>query len=357
MNPRYRPRTGFRRDGQVKPIRSDQVRYPGVELPQSQVTEYERWREEGRSLRPARDAGLALEGRMARERRRRARARRQRMMAGAAVAAVVLVALIGWRVTSDRKAAIAVASETTTAAGGASTDGGAAPRRIGAADPSAAQLKAMEPEREPTPTFATFRSLKVRLPVDVKDLTEVGFHQASYPYAFHMKTPLPDADSAKVKKARTTNRNKSEQATGADAVLVGSVLRMWRSRPGKPDSAADVGAKPGSAVYAPVTGTVVKIKKYKLYGKHDDYEIHIRPDGIDDVDLVMIHIADLSANVGDHVVGGVTRIAAVRKLSDRVNHQLADYTKGGGDHVHLQLNNVNHPEYKGLQGAISVDGS
>jgi len=356
VNPRYRPRTGVRRDGQVKPIRSDQVRYPGVELPPSQVAEYERWREEGRSLRPARDAGLALEGRTARERRRRARAQRQRVMAGAAVVAVVLVALIGWRVTSDRKAAIAVASETTAAAGGASVDG-TAPRRIGAADPSAAQLKAMDPEREPTPTFATFRSLKVRLPVDVKDLTEVGFHQASYSYAFHMKTPLPDAKSSEVKKTRTTNRDKSAQATGADAVLVGSVLRMWRSRPGKPDSAADVGAKPGSAVYAPVTGTIVKIKKYKLYGKHDDYEIHIRPEGVDDVDLVMIHVNDLSAKVGDHVVGGVTRIAAVRKLSDRVNHQLADYTKGGGDHVHLQLNNVKHPEYKGLQGAISVDGS
>ena len=106
-----------------------------------------------------------------------------------------------------------------------------------------------------------------------------------------MKTPLPDA---KLEPGRRTTAapaaRSSTQPTGPDAVLVGKVLRMWRARPGKPDTAADVGAKPGSAVFSPVTGTVVKVKKYKLYGKWDDYELHIQPDGYPTLDLVMIHL-------------------------------------------------------------------
>ena len=29
--------------------------------------------------------------------------------------------------------------------------------------------------------------------------------------------------------------------------------------------------------------------------------------------------------------------------------------KGGGDHVHLQVNNANYPGYKGLVGAVEPD--
>ncbi len=77
--------------------------------------------------------------------------------------------------------------------------------------------------------------------------------------------------------------------------------------PGKPDTAADVGAKPGSAVFSPVTGTVVKVKKYKLYGKWDDYELHIQPDGHPGLDVVMIHVTDVCCRPGDRVLAGVTR--------------------------------------------------
>lgn len=140
-------------------------------------------------------------------------------------------------------------------------------------------------------------------------------------------------------------------------MLVGSVVRMWRSRPGKPDSAADVGAPPGSNVLAPVSGQVIKIKSYKLYGKYDDYEIHIRPDGRDDIDCVMIHVTDLSVTVGARVKAGVTRVATVRKLSNVIHDQLGDYATGSGDHVHLQFNNALDPRYKGLEGALAADGS
>ena len=138
-------------------------------------------------------------------------------------------------------------------------------------------------------------------------------------------------------------------------MLTGKVLRMWRDRPGKPDTAADVGARPGTPVLAPVDGTVVKVKWYKLYGKWTDLEIHIQPTGRPDLDMVLIHVQDAKVAPGDEVRAGITQIGAVRKLSDKITDQLGEFVRGGGDHVHIQLNNARYPGYKGLDGAIDPE--
>lgn len=329
MRPPRRTRTGTRRDGEVRVIRSN--------MADTHVTVH--------GLGTVRDTGLALEGRTARQRRQRERAQRS-AIAWTLVAAVALsVGAYTWWGNSERRAAaspfIDVPSTTTNAVPARQSPG----TIISASRPILP---------DPTPIFARYRSLQIRLPVSVKNLTEVGFHQAAYPYALHMSTPLTEADNSDTKDAHGTGRDPSKQPTGADAVLEGKFIRMWRARPGEPDTASDIGAPPGADVYAPVSGTIVKIKKYKLYGKCDDYEIHIQPDGWSDLDLVMIHVGDLSAEVGDEVVGGVTRIAAIRKLSTKVQHQLREYTGDGGDHAHIQINNAKDPRYKGLEGAITV---
>jgi len=323
-----RIRTGVRRDDGIRVIRSN--------MPETHVTVH--------GLGSVRDTGLSLDGRAARHRRQKERAQRRAIGWSIAIVAMLSLAAFGWFSSSERRAAADPITETTTSLT-------ASP----AHQKPAVTLGAARPiVPSPTPIFASYRSLQLRLPVSTKDLTEVGFHQAAYTYALHMATPLVEADNSDTKDAHGTGRETSTQPTGADAVLQGKFIRMWRSRPGKPDSAADVGAKPGSDVYSPVTGTIVKIKKYKLYGKYDDYEIHIQPKGWSDVDLVMIHVTDLSATVGEEVVAGETRLAAVRKLSDRVQHQLKEYTADGGDHTHMQLNNSKDPRYKGLEGAIKV---
>ncbi len=212
-------------------------------------------------------------------------------------------------------------------------------------------VKPTAPVAEPTPYFAQHGSVKLRLPVAVNDLTEVGFHQAAYRYAVKLSTKLPDADSAKAKKEGGTGRDKASQAESADAWLIGNVLRMWRSRPGKPNTAADVGAKAGTQVVSPVDGTVLLVKQYDLYGKDADYELHIRPDDGPTLDLVMIHIEDPVVKAGDRVSAGITPLGKIRKLSDRIKHQLAHYTGEAGNHTHLQLNDTTDPKYKGLKDA------
>lgn len=338
MTPNRRPRTGVRRDGGVRRLNTDQVRYPGHDLSALEAASCSPAENPG-GLRSVRDTGLALEGRLSRERRLKARQARSRAISLAAVAALVITAGIGWRFVSDSEAS-----------GSAMTSSVA----VASAVPDALSAEEL---RDPTPLLAEYKGLQMRVPVPLDALTEVGFHQASNNFALSMTTELPTAGTDQSKADRSTGRDLSLQEAGPDAWLQGSVLRMWRSRPGQPDTAVDIGAPAGTDVYSPVTGTIVKIKEFQLYGKYPDFEIHIRPDGFEDIDCVLIHVGDLSVKAGDRVTAGVTRIAAVRLLSDRITHQLGEYTQDGGDHVHVQLNNAAHPEYKGLEGAIATDGS
>jgi len=85
---------------------------------------------------------------------------------------------------------------------------------------------------------------------------------------------------------------------------------------------------------------VLLVKAYKLYQKYPDYEVHIRPTGHNDLDVVLIHIAEPAVKAGAMVVGGVTRVGAVRNLSSKMRLQLSDYTTAAGDHTHVQLNRV-----------------
>lgn len=205
------------------------------------------------------------------------------------------------------------------------------------------------PPRDPTTTFASYRSLMLRLPVDAGDVTALAFHQASGDQAIHLTSLVKDADMTLAAQNKAMPRSTLASASGEtssaiETVWDGKVLRLWRSnRRGTPDTAADVGANPGVDVYAPVTGTVIQVRSYKLYDKYPDYEIHIRPDGWPEIDVVLIHVDDVSVSVGERVAGGVSRLACVRKMSDKIALQLGGYTRNGGDHVHVQLNQVEVP--------------
>lgn len=242
----------------------------------------------------------------------------------------------------------------------------AAPRLVGALRPAARPVAVaaatvtpekvvVEPMRDPTPFIASYRSLRIHLPVDPRDITIFAFHQASGGVgALHMTSLAPYGDASRIARAakssrskvRSTKTNAEEEAAegGVPTIYDGKVIRLWRSnRVGAPDTAGDCGAKPGSAVYAPVSGKVIGVRRYKLYGKYDDYQVHIQPDGWPEVDCVLIHITNVRVHKGQRVTGGVTRIASVRRLSSKFAIQLATYTGDGGDHVHMQLNRLAVP--------------
>lgn len=349
-----RVRTGTRRDEGIRTISTSSVRYPGLrgDLADSapeQPGEPSRTRRRGLDPDRVRDTGIALgQGRRTREGARRKRVRRQRTAAIIVVAAfsalLVFEFVSAYTANAARTRAKVVAESTPSAP------------VVGTTRPVAllteSPLRFLPAAPVPTPVFAYWRGLKLHLPVPTKKLTEIGFHQASYTYALHMKTQLPDASMTKARGHGT--RDYTTSPLDSSGKLDVSVLRMWRLRPGRPDSAADVGALPGTPILAPVDGVVVKIKPYKLYGKWFDYEVHIKPDGFDNVDVVMIHVDQPQLKVDDRVTGGVTQIGVVRRLSNKLTDQLAEFEpahgKAKGDHVHVQLNNVNDPTYHGLDG-------
>ncbi len=349
MTPPRRPRTGQRRDGGVRRISTNEVRYPGTNLPTPPRSD-EPLKQRSAGLRRVRDTGIAVQGRVARDQMRLARARRRAAVSLAILLSVTVLLASGWKYSSDR-----AAKAHPVEAGRAS----ATPLRSGTvpAESTAQGMRALNPQDGPTPYFASYKQLKLRLPVSAKTVTEVGFHQASYSYARHMTSLLPYGDAEKAKKDRTTHRDSDKQQRGADAVLAGEVLKLWRNRSGKPDTAVDIGANAGSTVYAPVSGTVVKVKRFDLYGKYPDIEIHIQPEGFPTLDVVMIHVDDAICEPGDKVVAGITPLASIRELDPRIGPQLKNYTRNGGNHTHLQVNDATHPSYKGLKDAIKVSDS
>jgi biotin carboxyl carrier protein len=242
-----------------------------------------------------------------------------------------------------------------------------------------------------TPVFATAGTLRLRLPVPAEAVTTVAFHQASSKNAVTMTSLVPimelkTASRLAAQKRAAKNATSTPPPAGATAasataasttaasssgtptistgdVWGGKVIRLWRSgRTGKPETAVDVGAAPGTQVVAPVNGTVVYVRAYKLYGTIDDYEVHIAPDGQPELDVVLIHITDVCVTPGQRVEAGATVVAAVRRLSKSTSLQLAQYTADGGDHTHLQVNRTPKPgsiwvSTPGSPMAVPIEGS
>lgn len=232
--------------------------------------------------------------------------------------------------------------------GDSGSDPGLAPAGVQESDASGTEA----PAGPPTPFFASYRSLQLNLPVSPESVTLLAFHQASGQRALHLLSLAPDADmgalAERVSEGDFTTSAALAQESGtaeaSHAVWQGQVLRLWRSgRSGPPDTAADIGAEPGTEILAPVSGKVIAVRRYELYDQWEDFEIHIQPEGWPEVDVVLIHVTDVAISEGDLVVGGVTPIARVRRLSDKVDLQLDGYSGDGGNHVHLQLNELPDP--------------
>ena len=210
----------------------------------------------------------------------------------------------------------------------------------------------------PTPLIAEYEDILIHSPIHTRNLNGLLFHQASNKYALQLDTKLPEAEEEKVYKTKSYDFAKPEEQTEGDEYLKGKALHLWRRwTPTAMDSSIDVGSEAGDTVYAPVSGTVVLVRTYRLYNTCDDYEIHIQPDGRDDLDVVEIHITDVSVKAGDKVVGGVTPMAKVRDLAKEkiTDIQLSFYTKPGhGNHTHVQDNDGKTYRELRLKDAIKV---
>ena len=217
-----------------------------------------------------------------------------------------------------------------------------------------------DPDEAPqvvTRQIAAYGDVKIYSPITQKEMTGVLFHQASYNTAVVVTTELPEANPEKVSIDHPVRVNHDQ--TEGDWVDA-DALHLYRVQDAtEMDTSIDVGAKAGTTVYAPVTGTVVLVKNYDLYGYVPDVRIHIQPEGHPELDVVLLHQYDPQVKAGDKVVAGATPLSSVRDIAkDLTDVQLGFFTAADdpGNHSHVQVNNADSPGYRedSLKGAYKV---
>lgn len=205
------------------------------------------------------------------------------------------------------------------------------------ADRSEGEQDAGPPAEQPdlddaTAPLARLGDLPILLPAP--DPVVVGFHEAATVSAIGV-TPV----GALTEDRNTTRTQLAEDVVGGTPYLV----LTSRGRSAGPTSAIDVVMREGDPVLAPVTGTVVDVRSYLLYGAHQDLRIELVPDGRPDVRLVMIHIDGPRVAIGDRVVGGVTPVAATARLFSFGSHIDRETEPERFPHVHIELQPVDGP--------------
>jgi hypothetical protein len=121
----------------------------------------------------------------------------------------------------------------------------------------------------------------------------------------------------------------------------GSGSPRWYQLPGGtgPSTAAlDVGAPPGTDVYAPVDGTVVGLTDYVVNGKTFGVRIDIQPTSAPSLIVSVSPVrADPALSVGSSVAASSSKIGSIVDLSGVEKLGLARYTRDSGNHVSITI--------------------
>jgi biotin carboxyl carrier protein len=261
------------------------------------------------------------------------------LVVGTVAAGTVAIAVIGASTTASSTRAEA----PSTRAEAPPTRTEAPPTRADAppaADPEPASTGApttgsatSEVDPEPlTPPLARLGELALWSPGE--DPVVVGFHEAA-----HVSAEPVVPIGVLIEDHNTTRTDlPADDPTGVEYLVMSS-----RGRAAGPTSAIDVVLEEGSLVRAPVTGTVLDVREYVLYGGHEDLRIELVPDGRPDLRLVIIHVDGAQVEVGDRVVGGVTPVASTARALPFTSHIDRETEPDRHPHVHLELQPIDRP--------------
>jgi murein DD-endopeptidase MepM/ murein hydrolase activator NlpD len=156
----------------------------------------------------------------------------------------------------------------------------------------------------------------------------LAYHEASGREALEMQ-PLGTC-------TRNENRTKFRRPHPVDGPRY--VVMSSRGRPHPATSALDVAVRLTEPVLSPVTGTVIRVKRYRLYGTYLDMRVVVQPADHSDLRVVLIHLTDIQVRRGSLVVAGTSVLGYARALPFR--SQVNDYVGAGVSHVHLEVKRV-----------------
>ena len=180
-------------------------------------------------------------------------------------------------------------------------------------------------ERPATATFGAVGDLVLRLPST--ETLVVGYHEASRTGALGIApigTPVSNANATRFDPPPI-------DADGTDYHVMSS-----RGRTLPPTSAVDLVLARGDPVLAPVDGTVTVVREYRLYGRHDDTRVEIRPAAAPHLRVVLIHLDDVQVRRGDTVTASQTRLADSANPFPFASH-VDRYLDERRPHVHVEV--------------------
>ncbi len=194
-------------------------------------------------------------------------------------------------------------------------------QRINAASAPAAPSPAPTPPPAPAPrVVATVDGVELVEPSTA--LAAIGFHEGATTAATLTPVGRAVGNAPGIATPPATD--------GPDYRIMPS-----RGRAAGPTSAIDLALPETEAVHAVVTGTVVNVQDYLLYGETPDVLIEIVPDGQPDLKVQLFHVRDPQVAIGDRVTAGETVLAAQPRLLP-FGSQIDRFVGHAGPHVHVQ---------------------
>lgn len=232
--------------------------------------------------------------------RRRAQHRARRLAVIGIVAALALVTLILTAFGSSSPN-----TDATTVASAAPATTGVAPK------PQA---------------LATVGNLQIKLPIASDAVTAIGFHGAAGG-AIELSPVGRQANEGLL--ARLWRRIAGSSQDGP----------VWFQLDGGPGTEVlDVGAIPGTDVYAPVDGTVVSISAFVIDGKRFGSRIDVRPTSAPSLIVSLNHLqSDPSLAVGSTVMASSSKLGTVVDVAAVERQALAKYARDRGDNVAIEV--------------------
>ena len=175
-------------------------------------------------------------------------------------------------------------------------------------------------------TVALQGDLRLQLPVAQARLTALGYH--ALPGGALTLDPLG------LQGNRGLLRRLSDRIFGReDGALV-----YYRLDGGGAPNVLDVGAAPGTDVFAPVDGTVVGITPFVLDGRAHGVRVDVEPASAPSLVVSLTRLrADPALTVGMSVAAGRSKLGTVLDLSRVEQQTLARYTQDAGNHVSLEV--------------------
>jgi hypothetical protein len=174
---------------------------------------------------------------------------------------------------------------------------------------------------------ADLQGVPVLLPVPLSDTTAVAFQ------------PVDDHGAVSFAPTGRLGNPSGPVAALADVFASGGMryytMKGDSSASSAPTAGLDVGAVPGSTVYAPVDGQVTAVTSYRLLGRYPDIEVDLEPADDPTVLLTMTHLTGVTVAIGETVTAGQTVLGAVRGFPAQLDQPLRQFTTDEGDHVEM----------------------